>query len=73
MVHLVKLGAATTPGIVANAGVGDEIRLWFDATKRHDWGSMSRAIMTAYARGAVLHLVETGDPEDREVASAHVQ
>lgn len=65
-VFVVRQGSAVTAGMVASAGVGDEVRLWWDATKRPDWGSMSRAVMTAYARGADLHLVESGGREGGE-------
>lgn len=57
--HVVRLGAATSPGSVANAGPGDVVRLHHDATRRHDWAAMAQAVMTAYTRGAELRLVAT--------------
>ncbi|GAA2609742.1 hypothetical protein GCM10010411_50080 [Actinomadura fulvescens] len=63
--YVVRLGAAITPGTVADAQIGDLVRVYFDATRRPDWAPFARALTTAYARGAELDfLLSDSNPRD---------
>lgn len=45
-------------GTLRTLGYGDEIRVYRSATSRDDWGVVSAAVMTAYARGAHVALID---------------
>lgn len=54
--HVIRRDSAITPGTVAGVGLLGTVIVLRDATERHDWAAMARAITTAFARGASVHM-----------------
>lgn len=48
-----------TPGTIAAAGPDDTVVVFRSAVERHDWAPIAQAVMTAYARGALVVMAVT--------------
>lgn len=63
MHYRIRHDAAPSEGVLRSLGPGDSVTVHRSATRRDDWGPLGSAIMTAYARGTHVRLVDDVEQE----------
>lgn len=58
---VVSENRAPTGGVLRFLGPGDRVDVYRSALRRVDWADISQAIMTAFARGADVRLIQQED------------
>lgn len=61
MRYIINVDHAPPAGTLRHLGPTDTVTVRRSATRRDDWGPLSSAVMTAYARGAHVVFVEDED------------
>lgn len=52
---------APTGGVLRSLGANDRVDVYRSALRRVDWADLSQAVMTAFARGADVRLLQQED------------
>lgn len=63
MRYIISVDHAPPAGTLRHLGPTDTVTVHRSATRRDDWGPLSSAVMTAYARGAHVRLVDDVEQE----------
>ena len=61
MYYVVTGNRAPTGGVLRSLGSNDRVDVYRSALRRVDWADLSQAVMTAYARGADVRLMQEDD------------